>query len=1602
MKKRLGIYLSILVFVTFLGLKSVSLPTAAAPNASLDLIGTRLLRDVDFYGNRDWTNTKELPRQDIGGRLQVYVRNTGAAPVTLTGFTLGGKSFDELTTHATSRVEDTKWWRMWPNPVPPGEVAMLNMRLIDLAVDLPDGAALVLQTDEGDVTLPSFAPAPSDLWIPSLNFTEDLRKVVLFVGNRGQTDITLKATGGLRIDGGAELITGAVADTALAPGEVVPVTVEVAVGTLVTGTQTVFQVTAQSGEVAFGSVRVFPYHFTVMAHMQGGNYDEADRAAHYVGDWDWWTPEILDEPHGHSVAPMEVVQRVDDWLSDPDHPERATDNPTTIHNTSYLEGLVYDDIADIANSHWGNVRQDLAAYVTQPKANWYMPQNSWGHNEGLYRRESWSGLEDLQFQAFQAAGRGAKAIQWFLYQNHWRQGWGRMEGTDFARIYQDKYRTGHIGNPLTWHRIGRVSGALHVIEPYLTHSAHATGVLTRGLQIDVLISSPVDGGGWVGDSSSPVDGGGPVAVATVMDYATPRNEHAGYAFRYGVPDYAQQRRYNVPVNIPLSDYLYDTVTHAYVVDPWLGVQELSLDKSSSSDGGGGWVGVTLPELNVGALVVLGGADDGALLNARWAEVAPYFAAYGDAKPAVLSRAREHPAAPWRASDTVYRQTVTVTNTGSSPATTFALHLDLPQEREFTQESYRVYELSNDTATAVPFYAVGTEVYADFTDPDNYERMKWGGQGGADESLFTVTQTITGVHLLSKKLLSTQQVWNASFWDYLGPLPWMNEHPSYWIPARYGSLWVDVNPTQFPFGYYNYRLVIYWDVDEDGTLDKSRAFTFAPEGLPTGEWSDWIWYDLGAGWRRYVFDMDQVFNTLFAGDPAALAQGPHGQYRPAYMTLVPTGYEHLIDADKFWSWSLRQVKAVGGAEVTVQPPTPLAVGESRTYEIYLDVVGNGPDTPSAQLDPTLAGADLAPDLTAATGALEVAGVDVLFDGTKLTITAQAETNMGILRHLGTDFVATQNFASLPAVVTLTHPLQAGDLLAVIPVQRGSEGETFVFNAYGQPVAGHAPAADIVPDVWRTVIEAGQYEVTRTIPYALDLSPNGQYVAVGASIVTYDLDQVSDPPVSNEGRVWLFDASGTQVWEKTFPGRPFHVKFTPDSQALYVAANLSADGITHSGDWNFPLYEDSHILKYDLTGGEQWRHKIASGISEVPAGEQGRTVFDMQVYPAGPAAGDVLYSEWHAYAARLDSATGNVVWAQDTGFGTSTYTPRVVPLADGGGVLLGFYSRRVDANGDVVASVFMSNESHHALGASLDGGTWALSGNSVRVITRTGEFRITPGGPQEHIGPGATVGRYPRVIRVSDDGNYVAAGSTDGVFALLDGDGNTLWEKQDAASYVTDIHFLPGGQGVALMREIFNYRHANRADRDGWRWRDVVEAYTLEGTPLWRHEGRWREEEPGMGQFVLSAAGSRMAVLTNGDARYVDLTAEAISNRTLYPVDDYGDSGPTPFMLGITPEFQTIVPGGTARYQLTLDPQVAYPITFTITNPVPDALEITPVGSTLVLPEFLRARDIHSPTSAIPARMYTIPITATGGGFTRTAQARLRVGGVRVYLPLVVRQ
>lgn len=70
---------------------------------------------------------------------------------------------------------------------------------------------------------------------------------------------------------------------------------------------------------------------------------------------------------------------------------------------------------------------------------------------------------------------------------------------------------------------------------------------------------------------------------------------------------------------------------------------------------------------------------------------------------------------------------------------------------------------------------------------------------------------------------------------------------------------------------------------------------------------------------------------------------------------------------------------------------------------------------------------------------------------------------------------------------------------------------------------------------------------------------------------------------------------------------------------------------------------------------------------------------------------------------------------------------------------------------------------------------------------------------------------------------------------------------------------------------------------------------------------------------------------------------------------------------------------------------------VASPSPSLTLQLPVLATPPITVLLRVTDTHP--VGFPAQWFTLPITATGNGVTRTLSMGLLVGGVRVYLPVV---
>ena len=109
----------------------------------------------------------------------------------------------------------------------------------------------------------------------------------------------------------------------------------------------------------------------------------------------------------------------------------------------------------------------------------------------------------------------------------------------------------------------------------------------------------------------------------------------------------------------------------------------------------------------------------------------------------------------------------------------------------------------------------------------------------------------------------------------------------------------------------------------------------------------------------------------------------------------------------------------------------------------------------------------------------------------------------------------------------------------------------------------------------------------------------------------------------------------------------------------------------------------------------------------------------------------------------------------------------------------------------------------------------------------------------------------------------------------------------------------------------------------------------------------------------------------------------------------------FALMATPSARAIAPGGTARYALSLyPPDLPHTVALTVASPSP-SLTVTLSSGTIAPGMVVTLTISHDGSPAGQNLWHTIPVTGTGGGFTRTTRVRLLVGGTRLYLPLVSR-
>jgi parallel beta-helix repeat protein len=112
----------------------------------------------------------------------------------------------------------------------------------------------------------------------------------------------------------------------------------------------------------------------------------------------------------------------------------------------------------------------------------------------------------------------------------------------------------------------------------------------------------------------------------------------------------------------------------------------------------------------------------------------------------------------------------------------------------------------------------------------------------------------------------------------------------------------------------------------------------------------------------------------------------------------------------------------------------------------------------------------------------------------------------------------------------------------------------------------------------------------------------------------------------------------------------------------------------------------------------------------------------------------------------------------------------------------------------------------------------------------------------------------------------------------------------------------------------------------------------------------------------------------------------------------------FALAAVPSARAIAPGGVASYVLSVQSLGGFSSTVNLSTASPSPSLVLSLAPTAITPPgqaTLTVTDTHSGQTLVPGLWFHIPVTGTGGGDTQTVYADLLVGGVRVYLPLILR-
>jgi len=461
------------------------------------------------------------------GTVHAYVRNSTDAPREITNLRLDGDAVGRVWLSDASfaepgvrddyiRVEHAQvaWYRLFPNPIPPGGVTEIIVRLQPEACDAPE-RELTVEFADGE-TASASVPLMRPTWLLEyVGIARDLNRVFIYCRSvsPGRAEPSLVEIDGRPVRGGfRRLFSGLrMATVELArpwePGSFHCVAVAAGAdrGAVLIRALPTPPPLAIMGNLAEAHARQYAEHlfdvhiafvppreefFATLASfgLRGAYisyrrtrpeedkcepvfYDDAAVVAALEGEPTIWAHFLEDEPDGRyhrtSLSHLQIcrdVERANQFcrIVDRRHPTYLQMDHGGYPRNMYIWGQIPDYLCTHAYPLGGDIVGSTAAHVrhtaaaSRPRPFIYLCEGYCSNDQREFDPD------EMRLEAYTALAEGAKALQWYP-----------AHGT-----------RGLLAHPPMWNAVGRMNGVLHQVLPLLSLGVPTEKPLVEGGRVD--------------------------------------------------------------------------------------------------------------------------------------------------------------------------------------------------------------------------------------------------------------------------------------------------------------------------------------------------------------------------------------------------------------------------------------------------------------------------------------------------------------------------------------------------------------------------------------------------------------------------------------------------------------------------------------------------------------------------------------------------------------------------------------------------------------------------------------------------------------------------------------------------------------------------------------------------------------------------------------------------------------------------------------------------------------------------------------------------------------------------------------------------------------